>query len=346
MTFFVVTRAGRHVIHKYLASWGGRFLDDVRVLTYGALLRRAHPVPATYVFADLERLAPAERRAAAHLWERLASAGKGHRLVNHPERSLRRYDLLRALHEDGVNRFRAWRAAEWPGEARYPVFLRREGDHAGPRTPLLWDRSEVERALAHQRRSARGPDDWIVVEFEDCADDAGYYRKYSCFRLEDALLPRHVFFSRRWVQKLADLRGGSWVEEELAYLHDAPHADRLLAIFERAGIRYGRIDYSVGKHGIQVWEINTNPIILDAFDRDDAARLATHQAFAARWDEALARVCARTPAPGEARLSPRRLAARVSVAAEAWKETRAGRRLRRLKHRALALGRPGPLGDG
>jgi hypothetical protein len=335
MIHFLVTRRGRHVLDKYLASWGGDLFDRMRVASYSSLAARSRFEPGTYVFADLERLSPIERAAAAGLWERLARDPERHRLLNHPERSLGRYELLRALRERGTNRYDVTRVCEWRGEAEFPVFLRRSGDHVGPRTPLLWDAGEVDAALEKLRARGGDPSDWLVVGFADCADDAGYYRKYGAFWVDGVLLPRHVFFSRHWVQKWADLRGGGWAEEELAYVRGCPHAELLRPIFELARIDYGRIDYSLGKDGLQVWEINTNPIILDAFDRDDSTRLPVHEHFAAEWSRAFAELCARSPGAPSRAGGVERLAARARVERERWKETRLGRWLRRGKHRWL-----------
>lgn len=333
MVFFLVTRAGRHVLDKYLASWGGDFLDDVCVVPYPTISDPDRLIPGTYIFADLERLSARERNAAARVWESLHARGDGFRLLNHPTRSLSRFDLLEVLHAEGLNRFAAYRADGWDGTAQFPVFLRCESDHTGPRTELLWDADEVELSLRRQVPNRSDRADWLIVEFEDSADDAGYFRKYSSFMLDGELMPRHVFFSRHWVQKHADLRGGSWAQEEQVYLEADPDAVAIRRVFERAGIQYGRIDYSVGKDGIQVWEINTNPIILDPFDREDTGRIEVHEAFAEAWDPALRALIAKTPTGALPPWSARRALGRAHVVAEALKETRPGRLLRRLKHR-------------
>ena len=62
--------------------------------------------------------------------------------------------------------------------------------------------------------------------------------------------------------KNADLCNERLVAEELDFLNANPHKKDLMAIFQMAGIDYGRIDYSLHKGRIQVWEINTNPSVL------------------------------------------------------------------------------------
>ena len=59
-----------------------------------------------------------------------------------------------------------------------------------------------------------------------------------------------------------------------------PHQRELRAVFAEAGIDYGRIDYGVGPHGLEVWEINTNPTIVWP-SGERRAREDVHARFAA-----------------------------------------------------------------
>jgi hypothetical protein len=47
-----------------------------------------------------------------------------------------------------------------------------------------------------------------------------------------------------------------------------------LRIFDRAGITYGRIDYGLLSGRIQVWEINTNPMVIQERQKYAAEKLA------------------------------------------------------------------------
>ena len=62
---------------------------------------------------------------------------------------------------------------------------------------------------------------------------------------------------------------------------------RCKLLFDLARIDYGRIDYSVVDGRIQVWEINTNPMILIPRDRDDPLRFAAHDRFGRAFNDAL-----------------------------------------------------------
>jgi hypothetical protein len=174
----------------------------------------------------------------------------GFPLLNHPQHSLRRYDLIQALDGD----FRIFRAGERAADLRFPVFLRKEKGHEGSLTPLLHSADELEAAR-------RAHPDALLVEFESICDEDGIYRKYAAFRIGEHLIPRHLLFSKHWLVKQPDVLEDRHLEEEAAYLQENPHAEELRRIFERAGIEYGRIDYGVKNGRIQVWEINTNPTL-------------------------------------------------------------------------------------
>jgi hypothetical protein len=51
----------------------------------------------TYIFSDLDRLTKIQAALAALVWEQLALGGRSVQLLNHPQRSRRRYELPRAV---------------------------------------------------------------------------------------------------------------------------------------------------------------------------------------------------------------------------------------------------------
>ena len=102
----------------------------------------------------------------------------------------------------------------------------------------------------------------MVVEYCETKDSAGYYRKYSAFRIDDQIIPGHLIFNDEWLVK--DGRPPfeeSHVLEKEKYLEENPHKEKILEIFNLAGVSYGRIDYSMLNGSIQTWEINTNPVL-------------------------------------------------------------------------------------
>jgi hypothetical protein len=235
---------------RSLASHLGRYASAGGALPLGS-----------YVFADLDRLTPEETQRAAFLWRTLAESHPACRLLNHPIRSMRRYELLRNLYESGINTFNAYRVTEGRWPERYPVFLRLENSHEGPITPLLASRHELVDAIGAFERTDGRREELLVVEFSDTADARGIYRKYGAFVVGDRIVPKSLQFSRCWVQKSPDLRDPELLREEAQYVEHNPHEDRLREIFALARIQYGRIDYTILDGRVQVWEINTNPTI-------------------------------------------------------------------------------------
>ena len=257
MIFYLVTPEHRYTIDVYLGEWGRALRSRVRVVPYTGLSYRRRFARGTYVFSDLERLSAVELAAAAALADALLAAGA--RVLNHPGRVLRRYPLLRALHDAGINRFNA-HSLERRDEARLPAFLRLQDEHAGSLTPVLQTSFELESALAELPPELdRGR--VIVVEYCHTADAAGTFRKYSAFKIGPRLVPRHVLFSRNWVDRTSDLVTEAFVAEESEFFATHPHAAILARVFELARIDYGRIDYGLLDGEVQVWEINTNPMI-------------------------------------------------------------------------------------
>lgn len=237
----------------------------MRILFYEDIGPRDSLAAGTWIFGDLERLGPAGRELAVGLHDTLLASGSPMRLLNDPATALDRLPLLRALHAAGVNPFRAIRASDpLPPDLAFPVFVREERQHGGPLTPLLPDRSALERALRRFTSPLRGyrRRDLLVVEFHDVSDTDGRFNKYTAFGIGDRIVPQHVDFSRSWTVK-ARLRqyDEAWIRADFDYVRENPHAERLRSVFRMARIGYGRADYSVRGRDLVVWEINTNPVL-------------------------------------------------------------------------------------
>ena len=235
-------------------------LRQIKTVAYEDLLR-AHEWPrGVYLFTDMERMTGAQRSYATWLWERMGERPDAFRLLNHPTRHLRRFDLLRLLHERGVNDFNVYRLHELDAISNFPVFLRYENRHTGSLTPLLETRSQVEDRIAALAAAGERLDNVIAVEFVDTVDRRGTFRKYGAFRIGDSIAPRHMFAGAHWEVKVStNNRPTRYRAEEYAYLRQNPHAAQVMEIFETAGLQYGRIDYGLKEGRIQVWEINDNP---------------------------------------------------------------------------------------
>lgn len=235
----------------------------------------------TFLFTDLERQTQAQRELQGQVWDSLA-ATPGNRLLNHPIKAMGRRMLLDELHRTGSNAFSGFGIKELDRTIRYPVFLRIENDHQGGRTPLIENRVDLDDQIVRALMAGADPEKLLVVEFVETGDAEGIYRKYSAFRFGERIVPRHLIFSREWMLKQPDLLDDAKLAEERAYLDANPHEAELRRIFELAHIDYGRIDYALADGKIQVWEINTNPIVTLPVREYKQAHLSHQEWFAER----------------------------------------------------------------
>lgn len=291
MIFYLASKAHFHTINTYLSLWGKALVSRVRLLSYEQLVETRTLQLGTYIFSDIERLTPEQAEMAAQVWKDLANAGKEVRLLNHPTRSMRRYELLRSLHEYGSNKFNIYRLTECRKPQRFPVFIRGENDHAGNLTPLLQTPEELNTALTKIFEDGQSWENKVITEFCDTSDAKGIYRKYSAFIVGEKIIPRHIFFSHKWMLKYPpELLDEVTLQEEWEYLKNNPHEPQLREIFQLARINYGRIDYSLINGILQVWEINTNPqILIREFkqNRDDIRRIPLDEYFSEQLKLAL-----------------------------------------------------------
>ncbi|MGE0723683.1 MAG: hypothetical protein AB7O45_04880 [Alphaproteobacteria bacterium] len=275
MIVYLTTRDHRYTIEDFLAGPGAVLAGRMRSMVYDdAFAEGAADIGAdTWIFADLERLSPRRATTAARLWRRLAA--RGCRLLNHPTRILRRFEMLRVLHEQRVNDFDAYRATDLPRPRRWPVFLRGENNHVGPISQLLRSQAALDAAIAATRRRGWPLEGMIAVEFCDTVEPDGLYRKYGVFKVGAAIVPGHMDASRNWVVKDLDVLDPVEIARELDYVRSNPHEAAIDKAFRLARIDFGRIDVGVRRGAIRVWEINTNPLIAsDASKRPERAEVA------------------------------------------------------------------------
>jgi hypothetical protein len=236
----------------------------------------------TWIFTDLDKLTAGERADAAEIWRRIEESGQPTRLLNHPLRAKRRHALLRSLREAGLNDFDAWRLDELPAAPRFPVFLRVEDDHKGPRSELLHDRAALDAEVARLCAGGLAREQLLVTEYRGEPDAQGVYRKYGAYRVGDRVFPNHLLFGRDWRLKRRDKGplNAAAASEERSLLERNPHEAELRRVFELAQIDYGRVDYGFAGGRLQVFEINTNPTIMGPTEPSDADGRARKQLFA------------------------------------------------------------------
>ncbi|HEX5131351.1 MAG TPA: hypothetical protein VFX92_02565 [Candidatus Krumholzibacteria bacterium] len=260
MIYYLATAGFTHTMETYLAHWCAGLSGNVRIVTYDEALRASSLPLGTYVFSDLERLLPTETEIAELVWDQLNIAGA--RLLNHPTRTLKRYDLLTKMHALGRNEFRALRATERHPDIRFPVFIRDESEHSGNISRLLGSHRDLDEALAGAVVRGHRLKHLLVVEYCDTVGADGLYRKYAAFCIDGQIVPGHMDCSRQWMVKDTDVVDPAVLAAERAFLESNPHRAWLKESFALAGTDYGRMDYSLMGDTPQLWEINTNPVLI------------------------------------------------------------------------------------
>jgi hypothetical protein len=173
-----------------------------------------------------------------------------------------------------VNDFTARPATELERVRRWPVFLRREDDHTGPRGDLIRSRARLRSEVSKALLEGADPHRLLVVEYRDVSDASGVFRKHSAFCIGNRIFPVHIYFDNHWSVKHQRLVSAATAAEEMAYLRSRNEVERLLRpVFDLAAIEYGRIDYNVHDGQLRVWEINTNPILMHSPEKHARERL-------------------------------------------------------------------------
>ena len=287
LVYYLATKAFSNTIRSFLATWGKSLKSRVRVVNYHKAFRQKQLPPGTYIFSDLERLSVCETEWAASIYHAISNHWGSHsKLLNHPIRSMRRYELLRALYNRGINSHNVFRITEGRLPKRYPVFIRGADDHGGAGTDLIHSEPDLMLEIDKLNQQGISREDKIIVEFCDTSDEQGVFRKYSAFIVGDKIIPRHICFSRDWQIKYPDLSNPEFIEEEYEFVTRTAHEASLKKIFAIAGITYGRIDYGIRDNTIQVWEINTNPRLASFVSAEIPARQTIHDIFVERINRA------------------------------------------------------------
>jgi hypothetical protein len=254
----------------------------IKIATYDRLPAMPTLPAGTYIFSDLERMNPIQRALATEVWNQLSAAGPNVRLLNHPAQALGRLELLHTLHDSGRNQFNVYPVSETHSPQRFPVFLRCATDHLGSLTKLLTTQEELDSAILAALLHGLRLDDLLIVEYCSAADADGVHHKFAAFCVAGQIIPRHLIFSRDWILKLPDLLDADKLAREREYFQTNPHEQTLREVFQAAHIDYGRCDYAVINGKIQIWEINTNPVVMLLPKQYQPDHLPVQKEFATR----------------------------------------------------------------
>lgn len=285
MIYFLVNGKHAYTMQWFLEDWGRRLADHLRIVPYAEFLEAKRVPPGSYVFTDLERVTPAGTRRLETRWLQLERSRACHRMLNRPGQVPKRLALLNLLHDQGFNRFNAYplRPGQRVVPMRFPVFVREANNHVGPyELDLIPDQQSLDEAVARYRAEGRITRNPVVIEFIDTANEAGLYRKFAAFRIGERIVPTHVYVNDHWFVKSTNSSlDRQLVDDEMHYVEDNPHGEALMNIFRLAGIDYGRIDYGLKDGRIQVFEINTNPVVMRTGTPANASRVQRKRHVAA-----------------------------------------------------------------
>jgi len=141
-------------------------------------------------------------------------------------------------------------------------------------TDLLHSARELENAIAAAINGGTPMEHLVVIEFAAEPVQPGIYRKLSAYRIGDMIEPAMSFHKAGWLVKIGQLglAGEDLYRDEVKLLQTNPFAEHLKKAFQIAGIEYGRADFGIYKGGVQIYEINTNPMINQPMPHPFAAR--------------------------------------------------------------------------
>jgi hypothetical protein len=269
-------------LNSAVGSWAKHLKQRVISVPYSQIDPR-EPMPAgVHIFTDFERLRPGETRYVQALVDRMAQHPGSYTVLNNPAAWSGRLGLNQALSAEGINDYRAFAADEVPDDLSFPAFVRFANQHTGSLADPVHSFDEINRLVRQHTsgRKRRLRKDLLVVEQLNAQGPDGIYRKYGALKIGDRLFPRHICFSHNWVTKDPTLIAPHLLAEEQAYLdsfehHNFDHAEQLNQAFKLAGLDYGRIDYGFVNGRLQVWEINTNPIVASRRAEVEPERLAS-----------------------------------------------------------------------
>ncbi|HJP67631.1 MAG TPA: hypothetical protein VJ846_01920 [Sphingomicrobium sp.] len=232
---------------------------DLDIITYDQVLKRQTPHQATHIFTDLDRLPAWRVHEAAMLYRDLERRQLS--ALNDPSRFLGRFGLLRALFRAGFNDFNAYRLDELERPARWPVFLRLEGNHSAPVSDLIRNEEDLELAIQHAIEGGAPRSALLIIEFAAEPAAPGIFRKLSVFRVGARLIGYTCVHDDNWLVKYgkSGIATDELYEEEYSFVAHNPFAPLMSRAFDVAGLDYGRVDFGLVGGKPQVYEINSNP---------------------------------------------------------------------------------------
>ena len=283
--YYFCTNRHTYTLGIFKILWARDIAPHLKIIPYSEAARIRSFGPGTFIFTDFDRVPEPARGRIGKLANHLEAHGC--RVLNDPNSALGRYDLLKALHREGINDFDVHRLSQWKEVSRFPVFIRHEDDHKVPVPDLIADKAKLAEAASRLAAGDNDLEHQIIVGMGNVPGADGRYRKYSAFRVGVEIYPADISISDQWWIKYSNSDDSVRDQEEGSrFISENPHHGQLERIFAIANVEYGRADYCVIDDRVQLFEINTNPTISHMVV--DEAR--EQESYARRHEESLLRL--------------------------------------------------------
>jgi len=277
--FYFTTLRHRYTLKRWFDPAPSAEDPEVVQVTYDDLSRfdGARLPLGSYVFTDLDRLPSKKMRQSVALARRVQEAGGRRCVANWPNLVRNRFELLTLLRRTGINDYGCSRFDAHEKISRYPVFLRILGEHKGPASDLLHDGRELGQAIQKLLDDGARREDILIVEFQETDRFRDHFLTYGAYCAFGKVFPVDVAAAASWVAKY-NVRSYSddILRFESEWIRLNPHAAAIAQAFRVARIDWGRMDFSVYKGRIQVFEINTNPDLIANMTWNNEARRNDH----------------------------------------------------------------------
>ncbi len=290
MIYFITKAKNSYGLISFLNTWGGNLKKQQKHLPIEKLVRKKKLFSGTYILTDFDVLSKSQIEILNRIYSEMNKYPQQFKILNHPAVSINRISFLNKLYKNQLNDFRCFPSTELPKDIIFPVFIRKGIGHDGKITDLITTHKKLKELIEKFEAEGFTRSNLLVTEFIDTSDNNGIFRKYSAFLVDDIIVPRHIFFSIKWMIKSADITNKAFIEEELNYIKSNPHEEELKKIFAFAGMKYGRIDYAVTNNKLVIWEINSNPMIASSSSLKKSKRKPIHDIFAEKFVSAFLRL--------------------------------------------------------
>ncbi len=256
--FHLCTRKGAHTMSRFKSPLSYRIWSRLQVVLYDDVLSRESWPRGIYLVTDSEPCTAEQKRISQAAYTNLAARPAECAVLNDPSQIVGRFELLKHLCESGVNDFNVHRALSLPLDVRFPAFVRYEDRHIGPITEPFGTRSGLDVALERLSKDGHPLERLMVVEYIDTSID-GVFTKYGAQKIGTHVFGKHLMAGRHWMMKRKSSVRNLVADQELAHVTDLSLRDQIEEIYAYSGHQWARMDYSLYKGRIQVWEINDNP---------------------------------------------------------------------------------------